>query len=91
MPWVTTTYRFQPVQRRAVKNLPCPDCGKKVKRQTTFEQTINPFNKNAEGEPKSWQEIQAELKVQADAWRVEPVQCKACREAVPTDSEMGSN
>lgn len=84
MSWVTV--RFQPVKRRAGKNLPCPDCGKKVKRQTTFEQTINPWNKNAEGEPKSGMEIMAELDVEAKKWQAEPVRCKACRES----DEVGS-
>lgn len=82
MSWTTRTITFPPVKRRAVKNLPCPDCGKKVKRQTTFEQTLNPWNKNAAGEPKSVPEIREELRVEAEAWEAEPVQCKACREAV---------
>jgi predicted RNA-binding Zn-ribbon protein involved in translation (DUF1610 family) len=79
--WVTRTVRFQPVKQRVTKNLPCPDCGKNVKRQTTFEQTLNPWNKNTDGDPKSAMEIHAELKVAADAWRAEPVQCKSCRES----------
>lgn len=79
MGWQTIT--FEEVTRRAAKNLPCPDCGKKVRRQTTFMQTINPWNKNAAGEPKTRQEIQDELKADAAAWVQEPVRCTACREA----------
>lgn len=78
---VTRTIRFEEVTRGAQKNLPCPDCGKKVRRQRTFSQTINPWNKNAAGEPKTWQEIQDELKVDAAKWAAEPVKCAACRDA----------
>ena len=80
------TIRFEEVWRAARKNLPCPGCGKKVRRQTTLFQTINPWNKNAAGEPKSREEIHSELAVEAAEWEREPVQCKACREA---SEEMG--
>lgn len=81
MSWTTHTVRFQEVEHRAQKNLPCPDCGKKVRRSTTFEQTINPWNKNAAGDPKTVTEIREELAADAAAWREKPVQCKACIEA----------
>jgi hypothetical protein len=79
--WTTRTIKFEEVTRGARKNLPCPDCGKKVRRQITFSQTINPWNKNAAGEPKTWQEIQEELKADVAKWAAKPVQCKSCRDA----------
>jgi hypothetical protein len=43
------------------------------RRQTTevFMQTINPFNKNADGAPKSREEIWKEINAKADAWLAE--------------------
>jgi uncharacterized C2H2 Zn-finger protein len=78
---MTRTIRFQEVTQQGTKNLPCPDCGKRVRRQKTFSQTINPFNKNANGAPKSHQEIRTELLEQVRTWAAEPVLCSACTEA----------
>lgn len=47
----------------------CRACGRPGKRQRTFRQTINPFNKNAAGQPKTWNEIWQELQCQAATWR----------------------
>jgi hypothetical protein len=55
------TYRFREIKHQASKNLPCPGCGKKVRRQRTFGQTLNPFNKNADGKVKTELEIVREL------------------------------
>lgn len=64
-----TTYRFEEIKQQARKRVPCDECGKKVSRQRTFSQTLNPFNKNADGEPKSPQEIDEELAAEAQAWQ----------------------
>lgn len=66
-----TVYRFQDVKRTAKRRLPCHECGKKISRQTTFMQTINPFNKNAEGYPKSYREIWDELGVKCREWEAD--------------------
>lgn len=63
-----TVYRFQQVKRTARKRVPCEECGKKLSRQTTFMQTINPFNKNSEGYPKTYKEIWAELGEECREW-----------------------
>lgn len=73
------TYRFREVKHQASKNLPCPKCGKKLRRQRTFGQTINPFNKNADGLPKTELEIVRELNDQAKAWEAEPETHPACK------------
>jgi hypothetical protein len=74
-----SVYRFAEVAWPTSKRLPCPDCGKKVRRQTKFWQTLNPFNKNAAGQPKTEQEILAELRAEAAEWEQKPEQCTPCR------------
>ena len=63
-----TTYRFQSVRRTAEKSGNCPSCGKRVVRRQTFEQTVNPFNRNADGTVKTAQEVDASVKAEAAAW-----------------------
>jgi hypothetical protein len=67
---------------QAAKNLPCPGCGKKVRRQRTFTNTINPWNRDpATGLPRTRQEIREKLREDAAAWELEPVTCAACESA----------
>lgn len=72
------TVHFPEIKWQAVKNLPCPDCGKKVRRQKTFTQTQSPFNKNAQGQPATGQEITAKLRKQAEEWQAKPARCTPC-------------
>jgi len=65
------TYRFREIKHQASKNLPCPGCGKKLRRQRTFSQTLNPFNKNADGQVKTELEIVRELNTTAAEWETE--------------------
>jgi hypothetical protein len=76
-----TTIRFEKVDHQVTKRLPCPDCGKKVRRQTTLWQTISPFNRNAEGQPKTELEIVAELRERAQEWQQQAERCTPCAEA----------
>lgn len=73
-----TTYRFREIKHQASKNLPCPVCGKKLRRQRTFGQTLNPFNKNADGQVKTELEIVRELNATASDWEREPETHLAC-------------
>jgi tryptophan 2,3-dioxygenase len=75
----TRTVRFQAVRRQVIKNARCADCGKRVRRSRTFEQTINPFNRLADGTAKDYTTIRRELDEEARAWLDQPEQCKACR------------
>ena len=75
------TYRFERVPLTVHKSVPCTGCGKKVRRQRTFEQTRNPFNKNADGFPKSYGDIYRELNEEGDAWKAEPETHPKCVEA----------
>lgn len=63
-----TVYRFEEIKQKAKKTVPCDECGKKVTRQRTFSQTINPFNKNADGNPKTSREISEELAAECREW-----------------------
>lgn len=72
---------FEVVKIRGEKNLPCPKCGRKVKRSATFEQTMNPWNVKADGTPKTRLDIFAELKAEREAWEAQPVLCSRCKEA----------
>lgn len=72
---------FQVVKVVGTRNLQCErGCGRKTTRQKTFESTINPFNKNADGTVKNEREVRAQSQAKADAWRPEPYTCKACKE-----------
>lgn len=64
----TTVYTYEVVPRLVHKTFRCTVCGRPGRRQRTFRQTINPFNKNAEGQVKTRAEIQEELKAQAATW-----------------------
>lgn len=72
------TYRFTEYPLTARKSVPCTVCGKKVRRQRTFSQTLNPFNKNEDGSVKTVPDIYRELRVQADAWKTEAETHRGC-------------
>ncbi|HUZ54440.1 MAG TPA: hypothetical protein VMU94_18190 [Streptosporangiaceae bacterium] len=78
----TETIRFEEVKRQFIKNLPCPGCGRKVRRQRTFCQTLNPWNKRADGMVKSRLDIWDGLAERGMAWQSEAVRCARC-EATP--------
>ena len=61
------TITFDVVKRKGLKRYKC-SCGKMVVRQRTFEQTINPWNKNRDGFPKSRGEIILELEHEIKTW-----------------------
>jgi hypothetical protein len=50
-------------------------CGKLLRRQKTFQQTINPFNKNPDGTQKTGWEVLASVRRDADAWQKVPETC----------------
>jgi len=71
---------FQPLRQRATRTGKCLVCGKPAIRSMTFEQTLNPWNKNADGSIKSAREIGRELLAEATAWSAEPpthVKCES--------------
>jgi hypothetical protein len=79
--------KFDPVKRYARRVGKCPVCGKAAARQITLHQTLNPYNLNADGVPKTWKEIQEELAKEAKAWNPDLTheKCKGPQETL--DSE----
>lgn len=67
----TVRYRFAEVSIKAVRRWVDAD-GKKRQQTRKFFQTINPFNKNADGTQKTRDQIMVELKAQRDEWLKEP-------------------
>lgn len=65
------TYRFDEVALKDTKRW-TDATGKKRTRTRKFYQTINPFNKNTDGTMKTRAEIEAELRVERDAWLAAP-------------------
>lgn len=63
--------RFEVVSRSATVRFKCP-CGKRFQRSVFVEQTINPWNKNADGAMKTRAEIWAELAVELAAKEPDP-------------------
>lgn len=72
---------FQEVAIRSSKSGCCPRCDKRASRSEKFWQTINPFNKTADGRVKGRNDIYAELMIKRDAWAQEPVYHAKCEEA----------
>lgn len=75
-----TTYTFTGPHTQRQHKGTCPVCGKKVTRTRTFEHTVNPFNCTGEGDarrPKTWDEVRADVKAKADAWKPD-FTCQAC-------------
>ncbi len=65
--------RFNAIGLTGRKRFVCA-CGRKLQRQKRFYQTLNPYNRNAEGLPKTQGEILMECHSELDAWTeaVEP-------------------
>lgn len=74
MPRIT----FEEVSIKAYKTVKCVNCGKRLKRQKKFWQTVSPFNKNERGEIKTKDEIYRELHDRAKKWKAAPVICSSC-------------
>lgn len=62
------TIEFERITVSGKKSGKCPACGRRVTRSRTFEQTVNPFNRTADGTPKDREQIRRELLEKRDAW-----------------------
>lgn len=84
-----TTLTFQEVSIRASKSGICQVCNKRASRSEKFWQTINPFNKTADGHVKGRDEIHAELMASRAEWLKQPirhVKCEAVQKSNPVAS-----
>jgi hypothetical protein len=74
-----THYVFEEVSYTAIKNLPCPVCGKRVRRQRTFTNTISPFNLNENGVPRGYAEVFEQVVEKGRLWAaLDPVTHPKC-------------
>lgn len=71
-------HHFREVSIKRTKRGKCAVCGGTASRTEKFWQTLNPFNKNAQGQVKDEWEIRQELHAQAAAWLEEPVKHAKC-------------
>jgi hypothetical protein len=72
------TITFDRVHLSATRSGKCSTCGKKTKRTRREEQTVNPYNKTADGRVKTRSDIVPELKAALDKWKATPLHCTAC-------------
>lgn len=70
--------RFEEITMRSSKYLPCPVCGRKLKRAKTFTQTVNPYNRNADGAPKTRDEVHEEVRAEMSEWTRTPERHSGC-------------
>lgn len=73
-----TTYRFDEIKQRGTKKVKCAKCGKSLNRSKTFYQTLNPFNRLADGTVKTVHDISIELQQEMAEWQKEPETCSNC-------------
>ena len=56
-------------------------CGKRCQKKKKFYQTLNPFNKNSDGNVKSRDEILLEVKLDGDKWFESSLRHEKCKAA----------
>lgn len=73
--------RFEQVSVRGEKSFRCT-CGRRRRLRKTFWQTLNPYNWNDYGRPRTREEIQEDLINERRAWlaRAEPCSCRSAEE-----------
>ena len=72
---------FHEVKDTGYKAVKCAGgCGRGVRRQKTFSQTLNPWNKKENGDAKTPNDIYQENMVEISKWRKLPETCKHCEE-----------
>lgn len=74
----STTHIYEVVKLGASKSCKCSVCGKSMKRSRSFEGTINPFNRNADGSVRNREQILEGLKLEAKAWEGEAETHEKC-------------
>ena len=66
-----TRFAFQEIVCVAKRTGKCHMCGKRWTKTKKFRQTVNPFNKTADGSQKDRAQIWAELRAEAKLWQPE--------------------
>lgn len=63
---ITTT--FDKIKHVEKRNGVCPVCGKRSQRSKTFEETVNPYNRNEDGTIKTPMQVLASVRAKGEAW-----------------------
>lgn len=71
---------FERVKFKGIKNTVCIKCLCRLRRQKTFEQTINPFNRLPNGAIKTREDIYKELWSERTSWRFKSELCEKCKQ-----------
>jgi hypothetical protein len=74
-----TTIRFREINAKRQVKVPCIACGKVLNRTIKEFQTINPFNVDENGAPKTEIQIYSELPIQLDKAEQKLKQRAICR------------
>lgn len=70
---------YDSVVARASRRGKCSVCGKATTRSTTFTKTVNPWNKNSDGVPKSHAEVREDVRRLAAEWAPADFDHEKCR------------
>lgn len=81
-----TTYLFREIALYPRKTGKCSVCGKPAKRSTKIYETVSPFNRNANGEISSVEEIRASVREKCQAWQDAPIMHAKCEPSPWGDS-----
>ena len=76
-----TIYRFERVKSSAFKSGKCAVCGKTAKRTRVFENTVNPYNRNEDGTPRTYAEVRKRVDKMAREWEFLPLLHAGCEDA----------
>jgi len=79
------TYTFQEIRRTKTVKFKCT-CGKRFQRKVAATQTINPFNRAADGSPKTFGQIWRELAAELETMRARD-NCPGCDQPAPVVGE----
>lgn len=69
---------FNAVVSSQVRSGKCAGCGKPTRRNVKVEHTVNPFNKTADGRPKTREEVAADVRAELKQRCSEPLKCSQC-------------
>jgi hypothetical protein len=75
---MTMRVKFDEVVVRVRRSGSCSRCGRRARRTYKLWQTVSPFNRNAEGLPKTKSEIEAELRNDAKKVEERVLMCARC-------------
>lgn len=80
---MTRTIYFEPVKLRQSVGYKCPVCKKSRTKIVCVEYTVNPFNKNKEGLPKTREEVYSDVRQEHRKRVAETkagIMCNKCRD-----------